>query len=83
MSQDYLDKLEHVRGVVLHHMYEEESDRFLDLKKELARADQERIVGRRPLYVFSSRPWRWARWGRSTTVRGFVQTFVVTDRFGY
>jgi hypothetical protein len=46
MSQDYLDKLEHVRGAVLHHMYEEESDRFLDLKKELPQVDQERLTKR-------------------------------------
>jgi hemerythrin HHE cation binding domain-containing protein len=45
MSQDYLDKLAHVRGAVLHHMYEEESDRFLDLKKEPA-ADQDRLTAR-------------------------------------
>jgi hypothetical protein len=32
MSQDYLDKLEHIRGAVAHHMYEEEGDRFLDLR---------------------------------------------------
>jgi len=35
MGQDYLDKLEHIRGAVVHHMYEEESDRFLDLKLRL------------------------------------------------
>ena len=28
MSQDYLDKLEHVRGAVQHHVYEEESTWF-------------------------------------------------------
>ena len=27
-SQDYLDKLEHVRGAVAHHVYEEEDSRF-------------------------------------------------------
>jgi hypothetical protein len=45
MSQDYLDKLEHIRGAVAHHMYEEERDRFLDLKK-LSVADQERLTRR-------------------------------------
>jgi hypothetical protein len=45
MSQDYLDKLEHIRGAVAHHMYEEENDRFLDLKK-LPAADQERLTQR-------------------------------------
>jgi hypothetical protein len=33
MSQEFMDKLEHVRGAVAHHMYEEEKDRFLDLKQ--------------------------------------------------
>jgi hypothetical protein len=33
MSQAFLDKLEHIRGAVAHHVYEEENDRFLDLKK--------------------------------------------------
>jgi hemerythrin superfamily protein len=32
MSQDYLDKLDHIRGAVTHHMYQEESDWFLELK---------------------------------------------------
>jgi|SRR3569833_274776 len=45
MSQDYLDKLEHIRGAVAHHMYEEENDRFLDLKK-LAPAEQQRLTQR-------------------------------------
>jgi hypothetical protein len=45
MSQDYLDKLEHIRGAVAYHMYEEENDRFLDLKK-LAPAEQQRLTQR-------------------------------------
>jgi hypothetical protein len=45
LSQEYLDKLEHVRGAVAHHMYEEENDRFLDLK-ELPAADQSRLTQR-------------------------------------
>lgn len=35
MSQDWIDKLGHIKGAVAHHVYEEESDRFLDLRKEL------------------------------------------------
>jgi hypothetical protein len=31
MSQDYLDKLEHIRGAVAHHVYEEEGTWFLEL----------------------------------------------------
>jgi hypothetical protein len=45
MGQDYLDKLEHIRGAVAHHMYEEESDRFLDLK-QIPVADQARLTER-------------------------------------
>jgi hemerythrin superfamily protein len=40
MSQDYLDKLEHIRGAVLHHVYEEEGNWFLDLKQRLPEAEQ-------------------------------------------
>jgi hypothetical protein len=45
MSREFLDKLEHVRGAVAHHMYEEESDRFLDLTR-LSPADQARLTER-------------------------------------
>jgi len=45
MSSDFLDKLEHIRGAVAHHMYEEESDRFLDLK-QISPADQARLTAR-------------------------------------
>jgi hypothetical protein len=45
MSKDFMDKLEHIRGAVAHHMYEEESDRFLDLK-QLPAADQMRLTQR-------------------------------------
>jgi hypothetical protein len=45
MSQDYMDKLEHIRGAVAHHMYEEEGDRFPDLKK-LSPADQAQLTQR-------------------------------------
>jgi len=45
MGKDFGDKLEHIRGAVLHHMYEEESSRFLDLKK-LSASDQQRLTQR-------------------------------------
>jgi hypothetical protein len=45
MSQEFLDKLEHVRGAVAHHVYEEENDRFLDLK-EISAAEQVRLTKR-------------------------------------
>jgi len=45
LSSDFLDKLEHIRGAVAHHMYEEENDRFLDLK-QTSPADQARLTAR-------------------------------------
>lgn len=46
MSQDYLDKLEHIRGAVLHHVYEEEGDWFIDLRERLPAAEQQ-LIGER------------------------------------
>ena len=46
MSQDYLDKFEHVRGAVLHHMYEEESDWFLELARRDDMAMHSRLGAR-------------------------------------
>jgi hemerythrin superfamily protein len=40
MSQEYLDKLEHIRGAVLHHVYEEEGTWFLELRKQLPENEQ-------------------------------------------
>ncbi len=40
MSQDFIDKLEHIQGAVAHHMYAEEGNWFLDLKKNASTADQ-------------------------------------------
>jgi hemerythrin superfamily protein len=45
MSSEFLDKLEHIRGAVAHHVYEEESARFLDLKN-LPSSDQARLTAR-------------------------------------
>ncbi|HEV7443231.1 MAG TPA: hypothetical protein VGO18_11595 [Steroidobacteraceae bacterium] len=45
MSQEYIDKLDHIRGAVAHHMYEEENDRFLDLKR-ISPAEQTRLTER-------------------------------------
>jgi len=46
MSQEYLDKLEHIRGAVAHHVYEEEGNWFVDLKTKLPPADQTKITFR-------------------------------------
>jgi hypothetical protein len=44
MSQDFTDKLKHIQGAVLHHMYEEEGTRFPEL---LGKADQQVTLTRR------------------------------------
>jgi hemerythrin superfamily protein len=46
MSQDYLDKLEHVRSAVARHVYEEEGSRFPELKEKATAADQTRLTQR-------------------------------------
>jgi len=45
MTENFMDKLEHIRGAVTHHMYEEESSRFPDLKK-LPLHEQEHLTQR-------------------------------------
>lgn len=44
-GKEFPEKLEHIRGAVVHHMYEEEHDRLLDLV-ELPAEDQERLTQR-------------------------------------
>ena len=46
MNQAYLDKLEHIRRAVAHHMYEEEGTWFLELKHKAPAADQAKITQR-------------------------------------
>jgi hypothetical protein len=46
MSQEYLDKLEHIRGAVAHHVYEEESTWFIELKQKLPGSDQAKLSQR-------------------------------------
>jgi hypothetical protein len=46
MTQDYLDKLEHIRGAVAHHVYEEEGTWFLELKEKVPAADQAKLTRR-------------------------------------
>lgn len=45
-SHEFLDKLEHIRTAVAHHMYEEESTWFIQLKQR-ASADEERQMSER------------------------------------
>jgi hemerythrin superfamily protein len=46
MSQDYSDKLEHIREAVAHHVYEEEGHWFVELRKKLPPADQVKLTFR-------------------------------------
>ena len=46
MSQDYMDKLSHIKGAVAHHVYEEEGNWFLDLKRKAASPDQLKLTAR-------------------------------------
>jgi hemerythrin superfamily protein len=43
MSQEFTDKLEHIRGAVAHHVYEEEGNWFLDLKNS-EQVDQAKLT---------------------------------------
>lgn len=45
-SEDYQDKLEHIRGAVLHHVFSEEGTWYLKLARSAPPADQERITAR-------------------------------------
>jgi hemerythrin superfamily protein len=46
MSQDFIDKLEHIEGAVTHHMYQEEGTWFLELKEKAPAADQAKLTRR-------------------------------------
>jgi len=46
MSQDFIDKLEHIEGAVAHHMYAEEGNWFLDLKQNASVEDQAMLTKR-------------------------------------
>ncbi len=46
LSQDYLDKLGHLEGAVLTHIFEEENGWFLDLREKAPAADQTKITER-------------------------------------
>lgn len=46
MSRDFDDKLEHIRGAVAHHMYQEEGTWFVELSDKAPAADQALITKR-------------------------------------
>ncbi|MGH8258657.1 MAG: hemerythrin domain-containing protein [Steroidobacteraceae bacterium] len=45
-SPEFLQKLEHIRSAVAHHMYEEESTWFMQLKEKASADDQQQITAR-------------------------------------
>jgi hemerythrin superfamily protein len=71
MSQDYLDKLEHIRGAVAHHVYEEEGTWFPELRRKSPAADQIKLTQRYKeefdRYVGSDGAWEERRASRSGT----------------
>lgn len=46
MSQDFIDKLEHIEGAVKHHMYQEEGTWFLKLKEKVSAPDEAMLTRR-------------------------------------
>ena len=46
LSQEFIDKLDHIRGAVAHHVYEEEGTWFLELKERVPAPEQTRITQR-------------------------------------
>lgn len=45
-SQEFLEKLEHIRNAVAHHMYEEESTWFMELRRHASADDQRQLTDR-------------------------------------
>jgi hypothetical protein len=46
LSQEFMEKLQHIESAVGHHVYEEESNWFLDLKTKIPAADQVKLTKR-------------------------------------
>jgi hemerythrin superfamily protein len=46
MTQEYLDKLEHIRGAVAHHVYEEEGTWFPELQEKAPAEAQAKLTQR-------------------------------------
>ena len=46
LSQAFEDELDHIKGALLHHMYEEEGNWFLALKQRALPQDQEMMTAR-------------------------------------
>ena len=46
LSEDYLEKLEHIRGAVLHHIYSEEGTWFVELRESVSPDEQAMITKR-------------------------------------
>jgi len=70
MSQDYIDKLEHIRGAVAHHVYEEEGTWFLEIKEKVPAEAQAKLTKRYKeefeRYVGAGSDTAWKEPGRRT-----------------
>jgi hemerythrin superfamily protein len=73
-SQEYLDKLRHIRGAVAHHVYEEESAWFLELKDRLPEDDQAHLTQRYQeefeRYVGGDKSWKAGHLGGERPLAG-------------
>jgi len=72
MSQDWLDKLEHIRGAVARHMYEEEGNWFVEPDENTDETARQQI-GQRDTEEFEhyARGAKAARTGVATFTRSF------------
>jgi hemerythrin superfamily protein len=70
MSHDYLDKLEHIRGAVLHHMYQEESSWLITLEREML-SDRQGVLRSRYMEEMS----RYSAHGRDSAASGSAMSW--------
>jgi hemerythrin superfamily protein len=74
MSQEYIDKLDHIRGAVAHHVYEEEGTWFLEIKEKLSAETQAKLTQRYreefERYVGSDSPAGWSESARRSVSGG-------------
>jgi len=46
LSQEFIDKLGHIKGALLHHMYEEEGTWFMEMKTTVPEAEEAMVLAR-------------------------------------
>jgi hypothetical protein len=75
LSHAYLDKLEHIRGAVTHHMYEEEGNWFIDLKEKITPSDQLEITQRYE-EDYCRAQWQWEIGPHGTTIQDWSESLL-------